>query len=178
MIRSVIVWVANITFLICATIITFSWLSYIGIGEIAQVLDVFGPLNNLGTIADPLIYHPDLHIVLQCLIYVIFLLGSSFLVGGIVYLSIWFIYQPAVQNMQTGDKAVDSQILVNALREIQIRGKKVDSISSIAVVALYIVELMGVSLSIIANPEIMLEDSVLKSMLLGIVSNPTLSNLL
>ncbi len=174
--RKIILFVSNIVFFLCATSITLSLLLHLSDPLITAYLDSLGPIMTLVTIADPIIYHPDLHIIVQVIIYLIYLLGAPFLASALVSLIVWLAYRPAAPNTATGDNAADSKTLVDSLFEIQVRGKKVDGIASMAFVALYIVELLAITLSIFAfmttNPDVLTNDSIVPTVISTLMVNP------
>ena len=182
LIRKILVLVENIIFLACVTILLLSLLTRLSSTTITAYLDTLGPLKTCVSLVNPMITHPDLHIILQILIYLIFLFAPAALACGIVTLIIWFTYRPAQPNAETGDKAVDSKTLVDSIYELEIRGKKVDGISSLTFVALFIIELMALVLSLFlfatSKPELLANDPAVAGVLQLLVSSPILATAL
>lgn len=137
-IRKILVWVANIPFCLCATMLTLNIVLHLPVDGIEIFFNVLAPLKSVAAFADPIIYHPSLHIVIQIVIYIAFLFVPAILCSSIAALIIWFVYQPAKPLKETEDKALDSKTLWDALFESQFREKKVSGISSFVGLGFYL----------------------------------------
>ena len=180
LIRKIIVLVANTVFFISATAILLNILANLSSITITAFLDTLGPLKTLLDITAPIISHPSLHIIVQTIIYLAFLFVPAILASGIVMLIIWFAYPVAPPNTRTEDNAADAKTLMDALFEIQVRGKKVEGISSIVFIGLFVIELMALSLSLFIfafnATELLMNDSIFTAILQLIATMPTLIN--
>ena len=179
LIRKILVLVENIIFLLCVTVLLLSLLTRLSSTTIEAYLDTLGPLKACVAFINPMITHPDLHIIIQILIYLIFLFAPAALASGIATLIVWFAYRPATPNAETGDKAVDSKTLADSIYEIEFRGKKVDGISSMTFVALFIIELMALVLSLFffatGKPELLANDPAVAGVLQLLTSSPIIA---
>ena len=143
LIRKVLVLVANPLFFLCISLVTLNIIFRLPIDGISILIDIFKPLAAIAFMADPIIYHPDLHIAVQILIYLAFIFVPTLLGSSIAALIVWFTYHPAKALTETGDKSVDSKTLTDALFESEYREKKVGGISSIIGLGLYLLGILS-----------------------------------
>lgn len=148
-IRIVILFIANILFFVNASAITFDALTYIPSNVMSQFLDTLEPIKIIHNMFGHMIHYPELHIIIQIMIYWGFLQGTIFLVSGIVAGIMWLVYRPSGQINQSNDKAIDSKTLLDSFKEIAIRGKNVAGVSSMLMVMLYIFELIAIVVAFI-----------------------------
>lgn len=141
-IRKILALVANTLFFICASLITLNVVFHLPAEGMSHFFDTLGPIKSLVFLVDPIIHHPNLHIAVQILIYLLFLLGPAFVASSIATLLIWFTYHPARPLKETGDKTIDSKTLFDALFESHFREKKVGGISSFISLGLYVLEVL------------------------------------
>lgn len=178
LIRKILVLVANTILFLCALAFVLNLIIRIPSTTIEALFDTLGPLKTLGTSVNPLIYHPDLHMAVQIIIYLAFLLIPAFLVSAIISLVVSFAYQPAKPNTETGDKAIDSKTLVDTLFEAQIRGKKVEGIFSLGFSGLFLIALLAIVtylyIFVMNNSELLTSDAALALALQALASNPIL----
>lgn len=182
LIRKILVLVANSILFLCALLLVLNLIIRIPSSTIEALFDTLGPLKALAISINPLIYHPDLHILVQIIIYLAFLFIPAVLVSAIISLIVAFAYKPAIPNTETGDKAVDSKTLVDALFEAQIRGKKVEGIFSVVFTGLFLIATLALAtylyIFIMNNSEVLANDAALALALQALAANPILAEAL
>lgn len=180
--RKILVLVANTILFLCALALVLNLIIRIPSSTIEAFFDTLGPLKALATSVNPLIYHPDLHTAIQLIIYLAFLLLPAFLASAIISLIISFAYKPAAPNTETGDKAIDSKTLVDALFEAQIRGKKVEGIFSVVFTGSFLVAILALAtylyIFVMNNSDILANDVALTLAFQTLASNPILATAL
>lgn len=181
LIRKILVFVTNIVFFLCANAVLLNALANLSSNAITAFLDTLGPLKVLLDVTAPIISHPELHGLVQALIYLAFLFVPTGLASAIVTLIVWYAYPVTPPNTRTEDKAADSKTFMDALFEVQVRRNKVSGITSFALLTIFVVEILVLSLMlflfVVEKPELLIDDSLFKSILEVIMLVPSLTNL-
>ena len=131
LIRKIIALVANVIFLFCACFVLFNIAFHLPLDGLDTFLSVLGPLGSIITFFEPILYHPELHIVIQILIYLTFLFSPAFICSAIITLIVWFTYPVAKPLLESEDKVENAKTLSDALFESRFREEKVGGISSL-----------------------------------------------